>query len=259
MTSHTIPYPKTRLFVESALQAGASVPLPEKAAHYLAHVLRLKADEPIALFNGADGEWLADISELRKKSGTAQVMQLLRPHAACPDVEVAFAPIKFGKIDFIAQKASELGAAILQPVVTRYTQMERVNVERLQANATEAAQQCERTDVPTVKQPMKFIDWLANHDPDRVLIYGDETGQGEEPSLLLPKLSPDKWSILVGPEGGFAEDELALLRKQKQSVAISLGPRILRADTAMLTLLSLTQAWFGDWQRKPAFRSPSEE
>lgn len=248
-------YPKIRLFVEASLQAGVAVPLADGQAHYLQNVMRLGAGEAVAVFNGRDGEWRATLQPISKKKADLLVAEPLKPQVSCPDVWLVFAPIKHGRIDFLAEKAAELGASALLPVMTARTNASRVKTERLQANATEAAEQCERMDVPPVHEPRSFAQLLADWPPERLLIYGDETGQGLPPAELFASLSPAirQWAVLVGPEGGFAPEELARLRAAPFAHAISLGPRVLRADTAGLAALTCVMAWRGDWHNRPRF------
>lgn len=248
-------YPKIRLFVEASLQSGVSLPLADAQAHYLLQVMRMPAGGEVALFNGRDGEWRASIQPVSKKKADARVVEQLKPQVTPPDVHFAFAPIKHGRIDFLAEKATELGAAALQPVMTARTIVSRVNTDRLAANAVEAAEQCERLDVPPVVAPQPFARFLAEWPQERVLLYGDETGHGLPPQELFASLPQDtaQWGVLVGPEGGFAPEELEKLRAAPFAHAISLGPRVLRADTAGLALLTCLMAWRGDWHNRPRF------
>lgn len=247
--------PKIRLFVEDALHAGASIALSADQAHYLLSVMRSADGTPLALFNGRDGEWLATLAVVSKKKAEAQVVGLRKALQPVPDVWYAFAPLKHGRIDFIVQKATELGASALLPVMTARTIASRVNEDRLRANAIEAAEQSERTEVPEVHEPVNFVKLLSGWPEDRVLLYGDETGHGLSPVELFAQLPTDisRWGVLVGPEGGFTPDELAQLRTAKYAKGISLGPRVLRADTAGLAALTAVMAWRGDWHLKPRF------
>lgn len=249
------PYPKIRLFVEASLQAGVRFSLTDGQAHYVQNVMRLAAGDDLAIFNGRDGEWRAILHPISKKKADLHVTEPLKMQALTPDVWLVFAPIKHGRIDFLAEKATELGASALQPVMTARTIASRVNTDRLQANAIEAAEQCERMNVPPVCEPLKFAQLLADWPQDRLLIYGDETGQGLPPAELFPTLPSaiKKWAVLVGPEGGFTPDELAQLRQLAFAHPISLGPRVLRADTAGLAALTCVMAWRGDWTNRPRF------
>lgn len=245
--------PRTRLYVQHDLREGASLSLESDQAHYVQHVLRHKAGESLRLFNNHNGEWLARIDHLHKKKAELLVTEQLSAPLAVPDVWVLFAPIKYGKIDFLMQKVTELGAARIQPVMTDHTIVHRINYERLHANAVEAAQQCERTHIPEITEAVNLPQLLAEWPEDRTLIYADESGSGEPASVLYAGDKPQKWAILIGPEGGFSSAEHALIQKQKYAKPIGLGPRILRADTAALTLLAITQCAWGDWHIAPHY------
>lgn len=247
--------PKIRLFVEASLQAGANLPLSEEQSHYLLSVMRAGDGTPLALFNGRDGEWLAELGLVSRKKAEARVVEQRKAPQPVPDVWYAFAPLKHGRIDFIAQKATELGASALLPVMTARTIASRVNDDRLLANAIEAAEQCERTDVPQVFEPQGFEKLLSAWPAERALLYGDETGYGLPPQELFAQLPKETtaWAVLVGPEGGFTPEELVRLRSLPFAHGISLGPRVLRADTAGLAALTCVMAWRGDWDKKPRF------
>jgi len=233
----------SRLFVESDLSAGSEAALDEAQVHYLRHVMRRAHGAPLLVFNGRDGEWRATLEGHGKKVAVARLGERTREQVAEPDVWLCFAPVKRARIDYIAEKATELGAAVLQPVLTQHTNVERVNVERLRANAIEAAEQTERLTVPDVRAPVELArllaDWPAGRRPPIA-----EVLSGLDASA---RLAP--WAIVVGPEGGFAPAELAALRQIKDVTAVGLGPRILRADTAALAALACWQALVGDWRR----------
>lgn len=243
-----------RLATDAPLKSGALVALADAPAHYLGHVLRLKAGDRITLFNRADGEWLADITEVKKKAMLLQVGEQLRAPAEPLNFWVAFAPIKGGRLETIIEKSTELGAAVLQPVITQRTIVDKVNAERARSTAREAAEQCERIDWPEIREPLKLATWLGQFPKDRLLIYGDESGEGEPIAILTQKEKPNGWCILAGPEGGFTPEELAMLRHLPNARAVSLGPRILRADTAIITLAATTLSAWGDWHQKPRFQ-----
>ena len=250
----------TRLFTEADLAAGVEAGLSAGQAHYLRHVVRREEGAPLLLFNGRDGEWQASLSLRGKKGAVARVAARTRPQAAGPDVWLCFAPVKRARIDYIAEKATELGVALLQPVITEHTQVERVNVERLRANAVEAAEQTERLSVPEVRAPVELKRLLADWPAGRRLLMCDETGGGPPIAETLGGLDAATraapWGIVIGPEGGFAEGELMALRRMKDVMAVGLGPRILRADTAALAALACWQALIGDWrQRTPRLSS----
>jgi 16S rRNA (uracil1498-N3)-methyltransferase len=243
----------SRLFVESDLAAGVEAPLDEAQAHYLRHVMRRADGAPLNLFNGRDGEWSAVLSLRGKKAAAALVGQRTRGQLTEPDLWLCFAPVKRARIDYIAEKATELGVSVLQPIVTRHTAVERVNVERLRANAVEAAEQTERLSVPEVRSPLDLGRLLDDWPEGRRLLMCDETGGGppiaEVLGALDSKARAAPWAIVVGPEGGFAAAELAALRRIKDVTAVGLGPRILRADTAALAALAVWQALVGDWRQ----------
>lgn len=238
-----------RLFVEAALAAGDEAPLSDAHAHYLRNVMRRAEDAPLLLFNGRDGEWRASLS-LRGKSASARIVERTREQTPEPDVWLCFAPIKRARIDFVAEKATELGASVLQPILTRHTAVERVKVDRLRANAIEAAEQTERLFVPEVREPVDLARLIAAWPAGRRLLICDETGGGPPIAAALGALDEAArrapWAIVIGPEGGFAADELKALRAVPGMLAVGLGPRILRADTAALAALACWQALIGD-------------
>lgn len=246
-------HPKIRLYVNAPLHAGVQVTIAEAQYHYLRHVMRAPAGTLLALFNGKDGEWLAELQEAGKKQGMALVRGQRRLQKTMPDHWLVFAPIKHGRIDFLVEKATELGAMRLLPVITDRTIVNRVNTERLYANAVEAAEQSERLEVPEVTEPVTLRLLLQDWPQDRLLIYGDESGNGASPQEFFATSSPAKAAVLVGPEGGFTAQEFALLRQYVFAKPLSLGPRVLRADTAALAALTCLQAHWGDWQEKPRF------
>lgn len=242
-----------RLFVEADLSVGGEAPLDEAQAHYLRHVMRRPDGSALLLFNGRDGEWRATLEGRGKKAALARIGEHAREQVSEPDVWLCFAPIKRARIDIIAEKATELGVALLQPIITQHTMVERVNLERLRANAIEAAEQTERLSVPQVRPPMALAHLLADWPSGRRLLMCDETGGGSPIAQTLSGLDAAAksapWAIVIGPEGGFAEAELAALRRIKDAMAVGLGPRILRADTAALAALACWQALVGDWQQ----------
>lgn len=238
---------KTRLFVDFDLATGTVVALDGDRAHFLRNVLRLKPGDRIALFNGRDGEWSAGIADLGKRAAALEVGDLIRGQPTEADIWLAFAPIKRARIDFVAEKATELGASVLWPVFTRYTSMDRVNVERLRANAIEAAEQCWRLTVPEVREPVRFEEMLEQWPTERRLICCDETGAGAPIVDAVKDLPRGPAGLLIGPEGGLAKEELDRLDKTPNVCRVGLGPRILRAETAALAALACWQAAVGDW------------
>jgi 16S rRNA (uracil1498-N3)-methyltransferase len=247
--------PAARLYVEEPLAPGAELALREGQAHYLRSVLRLEPGRRVLLFNGRDGEWLAEIAELRKSGGAATALSQRRAQEHEPDLWLLFAPIKGDRIDWIAEKATELGAARLQPVMTRHTVVTRVNVERLRARAVEAAEQCERLTVPEVLELRPLREALQGWPVERRLFACAEAGPARPLAEVLaagPRNGPS--GLLIGPEGGFSPDELDLLRELAFVSAVGLGPRLLRADTAAIAALALWQALAGDGDRRPPQR-----
>lgn len=249
--------PRIRLFVDAPLHAGAGVELPAPQVHYLNTVMRARPGESVALFNGRDGEWLADLLLITRKEAALRVGARRRPQGEEPDLWLLFAPLKKQTTDFVVEKATELGARVLWPVMTRHTNAARVNAERLTATAIEAAEQCERLTIPEVREAAASLDAaLAGWDPARRLYVMDETGGGEPIQRVLaaaPAGQPA--AILCGPEGGFAKSELDQLAQTTFVTAVGLGPRILRAETAALAALTCWQALCGDWTAGPGFRS----
>lgn len=230
-----------RLFVDAPLATHADVALNASQTHYLRQVLRLGPGAPVALFNGSDGEWLATIAVMGKKSANLTVGELTRPQAAEPAMTLMFAPLKRGPIDYLAEKATELGVTCLQPVLTRRTVAQRVNLERLRAHAVEAAEQCERLSVPEVREPAP-LDTLLDGWPDAApLLFCDERGGVPILSCLAQRL-PVPTAILIGPEGGFDDRERSWLMDRPAVRPVSLGPRILRAETAAAAALAIWQA-----------------
>ena len=248
---------ETRLYLEDDLAPGATIGLDHARAHFLRSVLRLQRGAGLALFNGRDGEWLARLDGLGKGWASLSVERRLRAQHASPDLWLLFAPIKRARIDFLAEKATELGVARLQPVMTQFTSVSRVNSERLAANAREAAEQCGRLDVPLVAEPRALFDLLGDWPATRPLLVCAESGAAVPIARALNELAPkggaapQPCAVLTGPEGGFAPSELDALTNLPFVTTVGLGPRILRADTAALTALSLWQAILGDGADRP--------
>lgn len=233
-----------RLFVRALLAEGAAVELEASQANYLGNVLRLGIGAELHLFNGQSGEWLARIATVAKKRMTLRIERRTREPEFVSDVWIAFAPVKRTQTDWLVEKATELGAARLLPVMTQRTIAERVRIDRLEAIAIEAAEQCGRTRLPEIAEPITLKQFLDHRDAERTLYFADETG-GEPASSAF---ATGPCIILTGPEGGFTNEERAAIRAAPTSVAVSLGPRILRAETAVLAALSAYMAVAGDWK-----------
>lgn len=241
-------FTRVRLYVGDDLATGAAVTLGRDQSHYLATVMRRGAGDAVALFNGRDGEFWAEITDARRGAVALTVGARFRAQAAEPDIWLAFAPIKRAAVDFLAAKATELGVARLLPVTTARTNTDRVNTRRLRAIAIEAAEQSERLTVPAIDEPVRLPALLDAWPADRRLLIGDETGGGHPVVEAAGMLAPGApCAVMTGPEGGFAPDELDRIRELPFVVPVGLGPRVLRADTAALAALSVVQAVAGDW------------
>ncbi len=252
-----IDFNAQRLHVDAPLGEGAAIAVGPEQANYLINVLRLKAGDGIVLFNGRDGEWLARVMPKGKRGCELTPERLVRAQEGGPDIEYLFAPLKRARLDYMVQKATEMGVARLRPVITRRTVAERVNVERMRANAIEAAEQCGILYVPEVTEPHKLERVIGDWDASRRLIFCDEAaalaspiaalrevgGPGEAAHVGAPPLA-----VLIGPEGGFDPAEREMLMRQPFTLAISLGPRIMRADTAAVAALALVNSVLGDWR-----------
>jgi 16S rRNA (uracil1498-N3)-methyltransferase len=243
-----MPAKLQRLFVRSPLRAGAALELKADQAHYLGNVLRLKQGARLLVFNGKDGEWCAQLESVGKKKATLDLEHQTRPQAEGPDLHYLFAPLKRARLDYMAQKATEMGASLLKPVITRRTMAERVNTDRLLANAIEAAEQCGILRVPTVGEPEKLTQLLASWDETRLLIFADEAAATASPLEVLSSRAAGPVAVLIGPEGGFEPDERRALLAKPFVLPISLGPRVMRADTAAVAALALVNAVLGDWR-----------
>src|SRR5713101_1112617 len=237
-----------RLFVDAALATGETVALEHGQSNYLGNVLRLAAGDTILVFNGRDGEWQAAIAG-RKRPDSLSIVAPRRPQDRLPDLAYVFAPLKHARLDYMVQKAVEMGAAALQPVLTRFTQASRVNGERMRANVIEAAEQCGILSIATVAEPVTLDRYLGQRQLQRLLVFCDEAAEATDPlqALRSDRAASTGIDVLIGPEGGFAEEERAILLRQPRTLRLSLGPRILRADTAAVAALALVQAALGDW------------
>jgi 16S rRNA (uracil1498-N3)-methyltransferase len=237
-----------RLFIDGPLTAGGVVALDRAQAHYLKSVLRLKDGQDILVFNGRDGEWRGTLEGGRREA-TLRIAERRRAQTAPADLHYLFAPLKSARLDYMVQKAVEMGVSQLRPVLTRHGQIARVNLERMRANAIEAAEQCGILCLPQITAPLPLTQALAALEPERHLVFCDEAADVADPLAALaavPRRAP--LAVLIGPEGGFAADERAALLKSPHVVRLALGPRILRADTAAVAALALVQALIGDWR-----------
>ena len=240
-----------RLYVDASLSPDETVALADPQAHYLADVLRLRDGDAILAFNGRDGEWRAHLAAAGKKRWRLSPDICTRPQPPAPDLHYLFTPLKHARLDYMVQKAVEMGAGRLRPVLTRHGQVARVNAERMRANAIEAAEQCGILSIPEIDAPVALAELVtgwATAEGSRRIVFCDEAASEPDPLAILKQFAGQSLAVLIGPEGGFAEDERSLLRAQSFVTAISLGPRILRADTAAVAALALVQAAAGDWQ-----------
>lgn len=245
-TDYTTP----RLCLDDDLAEGRIAPLTPESANYLVNVLRLGAGARVLVFNGRDGEFAAELGPLERKRASLTLRERLRPQEQAPDIDYLFAPLKHARLDYMAQKAVEMGARRLRPVITRRTQATRVNLERLAANAREACEQCGVIWLPEVSEPQPLAAALENWPTDRLLVFCDEDAPLADPLKALAA-APDSAAValLIGPEGGFDEGERRMILAAPQVLRLNIGPRILRADTAAVAALALIQARFGDWRR----------
>ncbi len=261
MPPHT-DFRTPRLYVESALADGTELPLDRDQANYLVNVLRLTKGDNVLLFNGRDGEWQAALTGTGKRSLSAAVSEQKRQQPEPNDLQFLFAPLKHARLDYLVQKAVEMGASCLQPVLTKHTQVARLNLDRMRANVIEAAQQCGVLSLPEVCEPVAFKTIAGSIDAGRLLVFCDEEAEVKDPVAALAKARPTgqallpaetarqatPLAVLIGPEGGFSEEEREALGKRPNVVRIALGPRILRADTAAVAALALVQTVLGDWR-----------
>lgn len=235
-----------RLYVLDDLTAGSEVTPGEPAIYYLRNVLRLEAGAGVLVFNGREGEWRARVVTPSKRGLKLEILGQTRPQPSPSPLHYAFAPVKHARLDFMVQKAVELGAGRLTPVITRHTQVSRVNTDRMRANMIEAAEQCGVLALPAAEEPVPFDRWLAGVEADRTIVFCDEDAEISDPVKAL-QMQNGPFTLITGPEGGFAEIERAALLAREQVIRLSLGPRILRADTAAVAALSIVQAVRGDW------------
>ncbi len=242
------PAPKVRLFVTETLARDVAVAVAREQANYLFNVMRLVSGDAVALFNGRDGEWRAEVADAGKRGGRLVCVEALRPQDSGPDLHLLFAPVKKARTDFIAEKATEMGCRRLAPVFTRFTNSERINADRLRAHAVEAAEQCGILSVPEIADSVRLDAALLTWEPGRRLLFCDETRTAPPAAEALRAAGPGPWAVLIGPEGGFAPEEAERLRALPFATPASLGPRVLRADTAAVAALAIWQATLGDWR-----------
>ncbi|MEO3386426.1 16S rRNA (uracil(1498)-N(3))-methyltransferase [Mesorhizobium sp. CAU 1741] len=240
-------YKLQRLFVPHDLAAGVEFELDKGQSHYIARVLRMAEGAPLLVFNGRDGEWAAHVAAVGKKAVRLRVADRTRSQPATPDLVYAFAPLKVGRLDYLVQKVVEMGVGVIQPVITQHTQMAKPSLDKIQANAIEAAEQCGVLSIPSIRPPLKLEQFLGGWETDRRLIFCDEDTETDNPLPALQSITETRFCLLIGPEGGFSDDERRMLRALPFVSAIPLGPRILRADTAAVAALALVQATVGDW------------
>lgn len=237
-----------RLFVSQSLRLGEPVEADSDQFNYLANVLRMGDGSEILLFNGRDGEWKASLSFPTRKKIVLRPFEETRPQPEKPDLHYIFAPLKTGRMDYLVQKAVEMGVGVLRPVFTQHVQGKITNLDKLRANVIEAAEQCGILAVPEVEEPVRLKDLLESWSPHRRIIYCDEGDTGQNPLPALRAINEKQLALLVGPEGGFSEEERQLLRSKAWVTPIPLGPRILRADTAAVAALAVIQSSIGDWE-----------
>ena len=240
-------YKLPRLFIDAPLTAGATIEADAGQSNYLLNVLRLEDGAELLTFNGRDGEWLTHVSRASKRKALLTPAEQTRPQPPLPDLIYCFAPLKAGRLDYMIQKSVEMGVGIIQPVITQHTQVSKPGLDKMRANALEGAVQCGILAVPEVREPVKFDRLLAGWDATRRLIFCDESAEGNNPLPVLSAITENRLAVLIGPEGGFSDDERRQLHALPFVTAIPLGPRILRADTAAVAALAVVQAAKGDW------------
>ncbi|MBD8553364.1 16S rRNA (uracil(1498)-N(3))-methyltransferase [Rhizobium sp. CFBP 8762] len=236
-----------RLFIDQPLHAGAAIEATKEQVNYLANVLRFGEGDPVLVFNGRDGEWQANLTFATRKRIQLILVEQTRAQTPVPDLHYLFAPLKVGRLDYLVQKAVEMGAGVLQPVMTQHVQGRITSLERLEANVIEAAEQCGILSIPRVHEPQKLMDLLERWPAERRIVFCDESEAGQNPLPVLKDISERKLALLIGPEGGFSQAEREHLRSLPFVTPIPLGPRILRADTAAVAAMAVVQATLGDW------------
>lgn len=240
---------KVRLFVDSPLSSGTIVELERDAVHYVANVMRLGVGDPLILFNGVDGEWRAEIEKTERRTCIVAIREMLRPQTREADLWIAAAPIKRARMELLVEKATELGVTRIQPVITSRTVVSRTNVDRLVAQAKEAAEQCGRLSIPSVTEPVPLSRFLESAVSPRWILWCDESGESAPVAEVLARVTVSErvgpWTLLVGPEGGFDPTERNLIGKSNSVLGIDLGPRVLRSETAAIVALGILQTWIG--------------
>ncbi len=236
-----------RLFIDMPIENGVAIEASREQANYLLNVLRLGEGSHILIFNGKDGEWQAAITPQGRKKCTLTPVQQTRTQPPSPNLTYCFAPLKQARLDYMIQKAVEMGVGVLKPVITQYTQVRSLNENRLKANAIEAAEQCGILSLPQILEPLSLTEMVSNLSEDDHIIFCDENSNHENPVAELVSRKPEKLTLLVGPEGGFSENEREMLEKLPHVTKLGLGPRILRADTAAVAALTVIQSNLGDW------------
>lgn len=237
-----------RLFIDAPLSQDGRLALSREHANYLMNVLRLKDGASVLVFNGRDGEWCAELMSEGRKKASLTLMEPTRPQPDAPPLSLLFAPIKVGRLEYMVQKMTEMGAGHIRPVLTDHTQLHKLNLDRLNANIIEAAELCGVLHIPRLHAPQKLGDFLDQWGENECLIFCDEGEARNNPLPILQGLKGEKISLLIGPEGGFSEQERTRLKAMAQVTSIPLGPRILRADTALVAAMAIVQAAMGDWE-----------
>ena len=237
-----------RLFIDQPLKQGSMIDLEREQANYLLNALRLKDDSQLLVFNGQDGEWLTNLKQEGRKKAVLTLVEQTRAQPEPSDLVVLFAPIKVGRLEYMVQKMVEMGAGTIQPVFTDHTQLHKINEKRLSANILEAAEQCGVLSIPELKPAMKLSQLLSDWDETRQIIFCDEGTETNNPLSQLRTQSTEKFALLIGPEGGFSAQERETLQSLNHVTPIPLGPRILRADTALVAAMAVLQATIGDWE-----------
>ncbi len=246
-----IDFTSQRLFLEAGLSAGAEIPLDRAQANYLINVLRFEEGNALLVFNGRDGEWRAELAQVGRKAGVLRIIVQTRPQPSPSRLHYCFAPLKHARLDYMVQKAVEMGAGVLQPVLTQHGQVTRLKDERMRANAVEAAEQCGVLSLPELRSELRFDRWIADWPREQLVVFCDEDAMAAGPVEALATIRERAGAsigVLIGPEGGFSAEERAALLDLPRVLRISLGPRVLRADTAAVAALALVQAVLGDWR-----------